>query len=121
MRHARTRRLALTDVLAHRLTISVWSLLVLAVVGGTVLIPEATAANNIRINEPRDGQVVYDTTEPLIVEAELGETNLVSTVRFKLLMDGEPVGRSSFPCSYCTASSPGHTCCSCRLLIRTAK
>jgi hypothetical protein len=55
------------------------------------LIAAAANAAGIRVDEPRDGEVVYDVNGKVFVNAELGEGELWSDLRFRLLMDGRPV------------------------------
>jgi hypothetical protein len=54
------------------------------------LIAATANAAGIRVDEPRDGEVVYDVNGKVFVNAELGEGELWSDFRFRLLMDGKP-------------------------------
>jgi hypothetical protein len=54
------------------------------------LIAAAANAAGIRVDEPRDGEVVYDVNGKVFVNAELGEGELWSDLRFRLLLDGKP-------------------------------
>jgi hypothetical protein len=51
----------------------------------------ASNAAGIRVDVPEDGAVVYDVNGKLFVDVELAQTELWPDLRFRLLMDGEPV------------------------------
>lgn len=48
-------------------------------------------ADGIRIDRPQEGEVVYDISGNLFVEAELAEIDASPDMRFRLLMDGRPI------------------------------
>ena len=71
-------------------------LFAIAALSVTALVATVANAKGIRIDSPDNGATLYDVRGTVTVEAELSEADLASTMRFTLLLDGQPVKEGAF-------------------------